>query len=142
MRNRRVAAEEGSTKIRLDDIVPGCNVRVCYVAKNSDAGVVDEDIETAELPHGCLDGAGRIIRITDVRDRGVNPIASPGLAARQLVARLVKSGGGASGDRDTGTGIEERRGDRQPDSTRPTGHESDPPAEIERWRASRHGSLG
>ena len=142
MRNRRVAAKENSTQIRLNDVVPRRNVRVCDVSKNSDPGVIDEHVETAELPHRCLDGAGRIIGVSDVRDRGVNPIASPGLAARQLVARLVKSGGGAAGDRDTGTGIEERRGDRQPDSTRPTGHESDPPLEIERWRAYRHGSLG
>ena len=90
VRYRGVTAKEHSAQICFNDVMPRCDIRVGDAAEDADAGVIDQDVEAAELLNGTVDRMGCVIGISDIGDRGMHAIGARPLPARQLLPRIIE----------------------------------------------------
>jgi len=73
VRNRGVAAVEHAAHVGIDDVVPRRHVHVGDVAEDADAGVVHENVESAEAARRFVNGRFRRAGVLDVGGECMNP---------------------------------------------------------------------
>ena len=123
----RLRAQEGAGEVGVDDAVPFLEIERVRGLADVDAGIVDEDVDPAELAADALDHA---------RDRGL--VGDVGgdrdrldAAPRELGDRRVRFLLVAPDDRDAGAGVRQPARHAEPDAAIAAGDDRDLAFEIE-----------
>jgi hypothetical protein len=136
-----VTAEEDPAQVRVDHLVPRGGLHVGHLGEEPDAGVVDQDVETAE-PLGCRgDRGGRLRLLPDVGTVRVHTSATVLRLPRQRRAGGIEVSPIAARDDHAGAGVHEGLRDRETDAPRAPGDESNTTRQIERLGLGAHGQI-
>jgi hypothetical protein len=98
------------------------------------SGVVDQDVDLAEMVHGCVDQRRALRRIADIGDDGKGPL--PG--TNDLGADLVEPIRAAGAEHDVRPGFGQRHSKAGTEPGAGTGDHGDLPVKPEQVQHSRH----
>ena len=118
MWQRGVAGIEYTRQVRLEHLRPLSRLHLRHVGEDADAGVVDENVETAEALDGCANGLLDIGVLSNVGAQRVNRIRTRSARTSKFVARIRQMRLAEAGDRDFDTLCGERMRDGEADAAR------------------------